>query len=228
VESTSEGYPSDTQVSNRAWRWTVFVLAATIGAILLALAVIATQPDVHRGVPIWPNAFDQAPDEWTIDPEGGSVANGILRLHPPTPDSTALAIHPLPVRDFIAETKAKVIEGSANNGYGIVVGDQGDLTAFLIGGDGYISVMRQAGHEWIELQPWRQWPHIRRGNASNKLRVECRGSACALYINDEPTVSAEVGRGRTNIGLLAWRYTMEKLTIESESLQVWAISGSGE
>jgi len=137
------------------------------------------------------------------------------------PRQPALALHALLAADFVAEAQAGASTGSTDNGYGIVVGGDGALTAFLISGDGYFSVARYAGWTWTETLAWRPWPHIRRGAASNALRLECRGSVCAFYVNAEFTMELEIGNGREVLGLIAWRYTAERLTVEFEYLSVW-------
>jgi hypothetical protein len=220
-EDTREEYPDGAWVSRCAWRAIVLALAATAGAIGLALLALGARPDARRVAPLWSEKFGGAIDEWLIDPGQGIIAAGRLLLFPLPAGSPALAIHALPLADFVAETQARVSAGSTDNGYGIVVGGEGALTAYLISGDGYFSIVRYAGWTWTETRPWRPWPHIRRGTASNTLRLECRGSGCAFYVNEEFTTEMEIENGRTAIGLIAWRYSAERLTVEFESLSVW-------
>lgn len=218
---TREEYPDGAQVSRCAWRAIVLAWAATVGAIGLALLAIGAQPDARRAVPVWSEEFDSPSGEWLIDPGQGIVATGRLRLFPRPIGSPALALHALLAADFIAEAQAGVSAGSTNNGYGIVVGGEGVLTAFLISGDGYFSVVCYASWTWTETLPWQSWPHIRRGAASNTLRLECQGSVCAFYVNEEFTTELEIENGREAIGLIAWRYSAERLTVEFENLSVW-------
>jgi hypothetical protein len=82
--------------------------------------------------------------------------------------------------------------------------------------------MRQSGADWIEAQPWRPWPHVRRAGAANTLRLECAGG-CAFYVNEELTAQAAVEAGGW-IGLLAWRYTTETIAVDFEYLRLWSAS----
>ena len=219
--STREEYPSDAPLSRNTWRIVVWIMAATLGAIALTIIAILAQPDVRRETPLWSDEFDAGANGWTFDPRDGSIARGELQLHPARPDAPALAIHALPVPGFVVETQARAIAGSTDNGYGLVVGNGREQTAFLISGDGYFNVMRNAGAGWVDVQPWRPWPHVRRGNAANTLRVECRAVSCIFYVNEEVTAQVETTRERNGIGLMTWRYAAEALTVEFEYVRVW-------
>jgi hypothetical protein len=132
--------------------------------------------------------------------------------------NSRLAIRPLPAANFTAETQAHVANGPDDNGYGMVVGNSAMLIAFLVSGDGYTSVLRRIDREWQEAQPW---PHVRRDEAVNALRLECRDSLCAFYVNEEMTTRFEAGAQRDRIGFAVWRSTEEKLAVAFEYLRVW-------
>jgi hypothetical protein len=117
--------------------------------------------------------------------------------------------------------QAGVVAGPPDNGYGIVVGSADEMTAFLVGGDGYFSVQRRIDGRWSEAQPWRQWPHVRRGGAVNMLRIECHAAACAFYVNDELTAHDAVAHERSLIGMMAQRQSEERLEVEFDYLKVW-------
>ena len=177
--------------------------------------------DPTCAAPLWADEFDGSTAGWKIDLREGETSGGALALHPSRLDAPALAIHAFEAEDFVAETRVRVGAGSTDNGYGIVVGDAHDLIAFLVSGDGYFSVMRRESGNWVVAQPWRQWPHIRRGDAPNTLGLECRGDTCAFYVNDEITTQVEMAGQRDAIGLAAWRYAEESLEAEFEYLKVW-------
>jgi len=221
VGGTGEEYPSDGRVSRFTWRVAVLALCATIGATVLIILAIFARPDVRRAAPLWADEFDSLTGGWEINLGEGEVSDGVLTLHPSRLDSPALGIHTLPTDDFVAETRARVGAGSTDNAYGIVVGDAHGLIAFLISGDGYYGVMRHERGNWVIARPWRQWPHVRRGDAPNTLRLECRGVTCAFYVSDEITTQVEMPGRRDVIGLAGWRYTDDSLEVESEYLKVW-------
>ena len=221
VDDTGEGYPSDVSVSRRAWRIAVVVLAVIIGVTGLATIAIVAQPDVRRAAPAWSDEFEHASREWTIDPGQGEAAEGHLHLHPTRPGASALATHALPIDDFVVETQAGVVAGSPDNGYGIVIGSADEMTAFLVGGDGYFSVQRRIDGRWSEAQPWRQWPHVLRDGDVNTLRVECHAAACAFYVNDELTARDAVAYKRQFIGVMARRHSEERLEVKFDYVKVW-------
>ncbi len=225
--NTREGYSSDARVSSKAWRWLITALLTTLCAIGLAIAAIVARPDARRAPSAWADEFDSPTGGWAIDPGAGEIADGALRLRPSQPDSPTLAMRRLPAAAFVAETRAAARGGSTDNGYGVVTGQAGELTAFLISGDGYFSVMRQIGADWIETQPWRAWPHVRRAGAANTLRLECAGGVCAFYVNEEITAQVDM-KERERIGLLAWRYAAETTTVNFEYVRIWSTSALSE
>jgi hypothetical protein len=117
--------------------------------------------------------------------------------------------------------QAGVVAGSPDNGYGIVVASADAMTAFLVGGDGYFSVQRRIDGRWTEAQPWRQWPHVRRGEAANILRIECRAAACTFYVNGEVTARDAVPHERRLIGVMVQRLSGERLEVAFDYLKVW-------
>ena len=221
MDDTGEGYLRGGGVSRRGWRIASAFLSVTLGAAGLIALAIAARPDLRRAAPAWSDEFERAAPGWTIDPNEGETAGGYLRLHPARPGASALALHALPAGDFVAETQARVAAGSLDNGYGFVVGSAGEMTAFLIGGDGYFSVQRGIPGRWREIQPWRQWPHVRRGGAVNALRLECHAATCLFYVNDELTASHAVVHERRLIGVMAKRYLGDSLEVEFDYLKVW-------
>jgi hypothetical protein len=137
---TDEGYSSDARVSSKAWRWLSATLLGTLGAIGLTIVAIATRPDARHAPPTWSDEFDGLNRGWTFSPGAGEIDAGVLRLRPPRPASTALALYGLPAASFVAETRAEARGGSTDTGYGLVAGQAGELIAFLISDDGYFSV----------------------------------------------------------------------------------------
>lgn len=220
MADTGEGYPGDECMSRRTGLMVVIVFGATLLAISVTLALIALQPDVRRAAPTWADDFTRNTGEWRFE-ASGSIADGRLYLDPLKLDAPALAFHPISPVNFVAETQARASGGTTDNGYGIAVGDSTTLTAYLIGSDGYTSVMRRTDGEWREAQPWRQWPHVRHGGAWNTLRLECREVECAFYVNEEITTRLASETERSWIGLIAWRFAEERSTFEFDSVSIW-------
>ena len=70
-----------------------------------------------------------------------------------------------------------------------------------------------AGSEVTPLVTWQQFPHIRRGRAANRLRVECRGANCDFYINDEYATSVEDDKWiEGDFGLWVHSFVMTRLS----------------
>jgi len=105
------------------------------------------------------------------------------------PGATAVSLLGHPGGDFTLEVEAALLSGpdSGFNGYGLIYRAQNAANYYTlaVGSDGYYAVLRVVGDEETVLVDWQQFPHIRRGQEANRLRVACAGSACRFYINDE-------------------------------------------
>lgn len=108
-------------------------------------------------------------------------------------NGTTVALLGHPGSDFTLEIEAAPLSGSDFNGYGLVyrAQDEGRYYAFAVGSDGYYAVLRVADDEEAELVNWQQFPHVRRGRQTNRLRVVCEGPTCRFYVNDEYAATVE-------------------------------------
>ena len=165
-------------IDKRLWRGALGAMTLVLmGALTLvvALALGWNSPRPTRS-PDW-----QAPD---LPP----------RL-PATSGETTVSLLGHPGDDFTLEVEAVPLSGpdSGFNGYGLVyrAQDVANYYAFAVGSDGYYAVLRVAGDEETVLVDWQQFPHVRRGQQTNRLRVACVGPTCRFYINDEYATPVE-------------------------------------
>jgi len=97
--------------------------------------------------------------------------------------------------DFTLEVNASTPSDPVSDfdGYGLVyrAQDSANCYIFAIGSDGYYAVLRVAEGAETLLVDWQQFPHVRRGGQTNRLRVACTGSTCRFYINDEYAATVE-------------------------------------
>jgi hypothetical protein len=190
--------------------------------IVVTTIAILSRPDVPRNAPLWADEFDVASDAWTIDAHSAFIQDGRLAIHPTLSGPHAIALHPLTVTHFVAETNASA-QGAIDNAYGILVGAGDELTAFVISSDGYVGVMQRSVGQWRDQHPWRQWPHVQRGTAANRLRLACVETICRFYVNGEITFEVAVGTQRDAIGLIASRYTKEIVRVGFDYLRIWRV-----
>ena len=99
------------------------------------------------------------------------------------------------VGDFTLEVTALPVapSGSALCDYGLIYRAQ-DLSryyAFLVGADGYYTVIRMEDGTTTPLVPWQQFPHIQRGPQPNRLLVTCADSVCDFRVNDEHAATVD-------------------------------------
>ena len=165
---------------NDKWLWRSGVGLMTL-ALVCALALIVA---LALG---WNSPRPTRPPDWQ--------APGLpLRLEA-TSDETVVSLLEYPGGDFTLEVEAIPLSGpdSGFNGYGLVyrAQDIANYYAFAVGSDGYYAVLRVTEDEEIALVDWQQFPHVRRGQQANRLRVACTDATCRFYINDEYATTVE-------------------------------------
>ena len=93
-----------------------------------------------------------------------------------------------PKYDFSIETKAMQVDGTFNNGFGIVWGyyRQEDYNQFLISGDGYIYISSRINDSITPIKKWTKLKDttlIKPQKSWNTLKVEQKGSKTYFYVN---------------------------------------------
>jgi hypothetical protein len=111
----------------------------------------------------------------------------------------------------------------SNNDYGVVCREQGDGNGYylLASGDGYYTILKAEDGEYTTLVDWTESSAIRKGNATNHIRVICDGSTLALFINGQRMATAEDSMYTTgDISLTATTYEAEPTEIHFDNLVV--------
>jgi hypothetical protein len=164
----------------------------------------------------WNNPRPTRPPDW-------QAPGPPLRLEA-TADRAAVTLLGWPSDDFTLEGEAVPISGPEFNGYGLVyrAQDEARYYAFAVGSDGYYAVLRAAGDEETVLVEWQQFPHIRRGEQANRLRVTCGGPTCRFYVNDEYATTVEDDAWLAgDVGLWVRSFGDETVVVEFLDLHAW-------
>ncbi len=197
-------------IEKAAWFWRGVL--ALIGLVLaIALVLIAA---LTLG---WNDPRPSGPPDWT--------PTGLPRSLRSAPGETTVALLGETGRDFTFEVIARPVSGpnSGFYGYGLIyrAQDAEHYYTFAVGGDGYYAVLRVEGQRATELVAWQQFPHIRRGQQANRLRVSCTGAACRFTINNEYAVTVEDETTLSGqVGLWVRGYD-EPVHVVSEQALVW-------
>ena len=130
-----------------------------------------------------------------------------------------------PSSDFTWEGEAIPLSGPDLNGYGLIyrAQDAAHYDVFAVGSDGYYAVLRVTGDEEVPLVEWQQFPHLRRGRQTNRLRVSCSGPACRFYVNDEMAATLQDGTWLSgDVGLWVRNFDGEDVVVQFTNLHAWA------
>jgi hypothetical protein len=185
--------------------WALLAIVSTGLALILALALGWNDPRPHR------------PPDWQ--------ASGLpLDLTAP-PGLDTYAWVDQTADDIAFEVLAMPVSGPEFNGYGVLVRaqDQENGYVFAVGSDGYYAVLRLDDGQETSLVDWEQFPHVRRGQTANLLRVTCSGTTCYFTINDEyatEVTASPVPAGR--LGLWARSFEQEEVVVRFLEAHAWA------
>jgi hypothetical protein len=153
-------------------------------------------------------------------------ASGLpVRLETASGETVASLLEPAD-GNFTLELEAIPLSGPDQglNGYGLVYRAQSsaDYYAFAVGSDGYYTVLRVTGGKEVALVDWQQFPHVRRGQQVNRLRVACAGPICHLYVNDEYATTVEDDTWLTgDIGLWVRSFGDAGAVVQFVNASVW-------
>lgn len=129
--------------------------------------------------------------------------------------------------DLVIEAEATQVSDYDHNAYGLAcrldAGNRGRGYFFLISGDGYASIRWSNGRSLEPIVSAAPSRHIRRGAATNRLRVVCVDDYLALWVNGEFVADARDGRAAQGaVGLAGvMNYEGKQLTVEFDNLRIW-------
>lgn len=185
-------------------------------ALLVVMALAACGGGDGGDVPAsFGDNFDAAGDWRTISDADVEIgyADGGLSIHVKVLDRAAWTVAGRKFKDGVVSVNAKPIGGPDDNAYGLVVRhvDDRNFYRFEISGDGYFAVqVPQGAFGWEFLVDWAESPAIHKGQATNHLQVECRGSTMIFYANDVELTRVEDDRyGEGDVGLIAGTFYVE-------------------
>lgn len=211
------------RVSTWLW-WSILGLLASVLIVGLGLAAslaLGWRSPTPRRAPDWTGS------ELVWRPYGvgfaAPAADG-FQIHLPQSYQRAWAIADQPAADFDVELDIRSLIASEDVGYGLLYRyqNQDNYYLFAIGGDGYYTIAIVQDGELTPLRSWQQWPHIRRGNASNRLRVRCQGTLCRFHINGEFTAQIEDSTFLAgSLGLWVQSFSDAAADVVFEQVRLW-------
>ncbi|MCL4867845.1 MAG: hypothetical protein KJ063_02655 [Anaerolineae bacterium] len=142
---------------------------------------------------------------------------------------------------FTVQLAAAYTIGEQDSGYGLALGSPDDYLVVAVSPAGYVMVSSErlavrngqlaGGSENLKPEtwdlklktlplPWQLWPHVRRGEQVNLLRVTMQGADVAIRINGELLWQGPwAGRGRA-LALYLTSYN-QPVTITFQELRIW-------
>jgi hypothetical protein len=126
--------------------------------------------------------------------------------------------------DFEVELVIRCLLPSEDNGFGLLYRyqDAESYHSFGMGSDGYYSIATVDQGQYSFARPWQEWPHIRRGIATNRLRLTCQDQVCNFYINGEHVARLEEGtKNQGALGLWAQTFSDDGLDLIFQEMRIW-------
>jgi hypothetical protein len=213
-----------TEVPSWLW-WSVIaslIIVLVTGLGLVAALALGWRSPTPRRSPDW----EQADIQWVAYGEGSTTTSPDgYRMRLSQPEQRGWAVGGPLVSDFDLELEARP-SASENVDYGLLYRfqDAENHYRFGVGTDGYyfIGVVRDG--EMTPIRTWQQWPHVRRGDETNRLQIRCEGPICRFYINGEFTAEVTDNtflEGR--IGIWAESFSEHPLGVTWSGLRIWEI-----
>lgn len=162
------------------WLWNSVLGLMTLALASLLAVIVALTLN-------WNNPRPARPPDWQ--------ATSLPLSLEATPGGTAVTLLERSSSDFTLEAEAAPLSeprsGFISYGLAYRAQDAAHCYVFAVGSDGYYAVLRLAGDEETPLVDWQQFPHVHRGQRTNRLRITCAGPICHFYVNDEYITNVE-------------------------------------
>lgn len=214
------------QVPPWLWQSNVYLLAAVlaVGLGFATALALGWRSAVPRRAPDW-TTTDLL---WRQYGAGSATSTGDgYRVRLLGPSQQAWAVANQSVTDFELELDVHSLIPSQDVGYGVLYRyqDLSNTYLFAIGSDGYYTIAVVRSGELSPLQAWQQWPHVRRGAATNRLRVSCQRTLCRFYINGEFTAEIiDDAFLRGDVGLWAESFSDASLEVVFNGIRLWSLN----
>jgi hypothetical protein len=181
-----ESQPKEAAVPSWLWRAAVALLSAILVAgmgLVIALALGWRSPTPRRA-PDWTlgelswTAYGDAFATSTLD-------SYRLRLSQPNERAWVVAHPPIDAFELEVDVHSQGDGSEVDTGVLYRYRDAENHYRFAIDRDGYYTIAIIRAGKLSPIRDWQQWPHIRRGDTTNRLRVYCKATLCRFYINNE-------------------------------------------
>jgi hypothetical protein len=166
------------------YEWELYVddqLKATAGFPVRGLAPVLYEDDFSDPGSGWADA----------ELEGGRVGylDGLYYVSSLTEGTLIWVSAGVSLSDVVINVEAtQAYAGPENdNSYGVMCRVQSNDDGYLlrISGDGYYSIHKRLGDEYVALVDWSTSEAIRQGNSRNDIQAVCDGSQLALVVNGQ-------------------------------------------
>jgi len=173
-------------------------------------------------------SFDDNRNEWKLlrgSQAEIDISGGQLLITVKQPDALAWSVAAGKTFDnFTLDVDATPVAGPEDNDYGVIVRhvDDYNFYRFEISSDGYYNVQKRHKSKWEKLMPdWGKSDAIRKGLATNHLRVVCAGRTMTFYVNQVEVVRVtDDAFARGGVGVFAGTLAAPGVQVVFDNLQV--------
>jgi hypothetical protein len=205
--------------------WTIIILAC---ACNLLPGGGGASPTATPANILFQDDFSGPESGWEVgDYEGGSVGytDGAYFVTSTQKEVMMWGVANRSFDNIIIEVDATQVSADpdSNNAYGVVCREQGDGDGYYlrVSGDGFYSIAKAEGQEFVELVDWTESGAIKKGNATNHIRAVCNGSTLELSVNGQQVATAEDSVFATgDVAFSATTYEEEVTKIHFDNLVV--------
>jgi hypothetical protein len=196
---------------------------------IIPLIILALLSGCAPGVSLpFRESFDDARNGWTLTQSSQAeiaIGGGQLSIAVKQPDSLAWSVAAgKTFDDFTLDVDATPLSGPDDNDYGVIVRhvDDEDFYRFEISGDGYYNVQKRQKGKWEKLvADWTESSAIRKGKATNHLRVVCAGNTTTFYVNQVKLIQVtDDSFKRGKVGVFAGTLAEPGVRVAFDNLQM--------
>jgi hypothetical protein len=167
-----------------------------------------------------------------FDPKPVGVEKWRRTLTPHSIPAQSRQIHwldqTLPETDYSLHMTAAYLDGDADNGYGLVIGNDDYHLAAAVSSLGYTAIWLKHGcprfGSTLELDfvlPWQTWPHVKTGYEANEIWLDRQSDRLTIRVNRELLWQGNINGFSGRVGIIGESFG-EQAVIDFREVKLFA------
>ncbi len=184
------------------------------------------------GPPVFTEAFSDNSRGWDVKTDGDvvyAIKDSSYRITVTGENLLGWAYiptSPKEFKDFAIEMDATSMGGPEYWDYGVLFRCSGkdDFYRFGVNSAGRVAFFKRQDEKWTRVVDWKESPAVKKGRATNNIRIAAQGDTFVLYVNNSEVIRAsDPGIAAGRIGIYAGTLKETGAEVGYDNIRIWSI-----